>query len=73
MADKLERDIEMALGTAEKGANVTMNTALQLAIKQRTEEFLLTLDQALMATSRGNRSSGEREEDQELIGRSTFE
>ena len=44
MADKLERDIEMALGMAEKGANVTMNTALQLVIKQRTEEFLfLTL------------------------------
>ena len=34
-------------------------------IKQRSEEFLLTLDQALMATSRGNRSSGEIEEDHE--------
>ena len=64
MADKLERDIEMTLGMAEKGANVTMNTALQLVIKQRTEEFLLTLDQALMATRRGNRSSGEIKEDQ---------
>ena len=65
MADKLEWDIEMALRLAEEGANVTLKTALQLEIKQCTEEFFLTLDQALTATRRGNRTSGERVEDQE--------
>ena len=65
MADKLERDIEMALGLAEEGANVTLKTALQLEIKQCTEEFFLTLDQALTATRRRIRPSGKVEEDQE--------
>ena len=58
MADKLEREIEMVLGMAEEGANVTLKTAMQLEIKQRTEEFLLTLHQALKATRRRIRPSG---------------
>ena len=65
MADKLERDIEMALGLAEEGANVTLKTALQLEIKQCTEEFFLTLDQVLAATRKRIRPSGKVEEDQE--------
>ena len=65
MADKVERDIEMALGLAEDGANFTLKTAMQLEIKQRTEEFFLTLDQALTATRRRIRPSGKVEEDQE--------
>ena len=63
MADKLEREIEMVLGLAEEGANVTLNTDMQLVIKQRTEEFLVTLDQALTASRRGTRPSGKVEED----------
>merc|ERR1719167_2090477 len=65
MADKLERDIEMALGFAEEGANVTLNTDMQLVIKQRTEEFLVTLDQALTASRRSTRPSGKIEEDED--------
>jgi len=65
MADKLEREIEMVLGMAEEGANVTLKTAMQLEIKQRTEEFLLTLHQALTATRRRIEPSGKKEEDQE--------
>ena len=65
MADKLERDIETALGLAEEGANVTLKTAMQLEIKQRTEDFLLTLHQALTATRRRIEPSGKIEEDQE--------
>jgi len=65
MADKLERDIEMALGLAEEGANVTLNTDMQLVIKQRTEEFLVTLDQALTASRRSTRPSGKIEEDED--------
>ena len=62
MADKLERDIETALGLAEEGANVTLKTAMQLEIKQRTEEFLLTLHQALTATRRRIEPSGKKED-----------
>ena len=65
MADKLERDIETALGLAEEGANVTLKTAMQLEIKQRTEEFVLTLNQALTATRRRIEPSGIEEEDKE--------
>ena len=65
MADKLERDIETALGLAEEGASVTLKTAMQLEIKQRTEELLLTLHQALTATRRRIEPSGKIEEDQE--------
>ena len=65
MADKLERDIETALGLAEEGANVTLKTAMQLEIKQRTEEFFLTLNQALTATRRRIEPSGIEEEDKE--------
>ena len=65
MADKLEWDIEMALRLAEEGANVTLKTAMQLEIKQRTEEFFLTLDQVLAATRKRIRPSGKIEEDQE--------
>ena len=66
MADKLERDIETALGLAEEGANVTLKTAMQLEIKQRTEEFILTLNQALTATRRRIEPSGIEEEDKEV-------
>ena len=65
MANKLEREIEMVLKLAEEGANVTLNTDMQLVIKQRTEEFLVTLDQALTASKRSTRPSGKIEEDQE--------
>ena len=65
MADKLEREIEMVLGLAEEGANVTLNTDMQLVIKQRTEEFLVTLEQALTASRRSTMPSGKKEEDQE--------
>ena len=64
MADKLERDIETALGLAVEGANVTLKTAMQLEIKQRTEEFFLALNQALTATRRRIEPSG-KEENQE--------
>ena len=65
MANKLEREIEMVLKLAEEGATVTLNTDMQLVIKQRTEEFLVTLDQALTASKRSTRPSGKIEEDQE--------
>ena len=55
----------MVLGLAEEGANFTLNTDMQLVIKQRTEEFLVTLDQALTASRRSIRPSGKVEEDQE--------
>ena len=38
---------------------------MQLEIKQCTDKFFLTLDQALTATRRSNRPSGKEEEDQE--------
>ena len=62
MADKLERDIETALGLAVEGANVTLKTAMQLEIKQGTEEFFLTLNQALTATRRRIEPSGKKED-----------
>ena len=58
-------EIEMVFGLAEEGANVTLNTDMQLVIKQRTEEFLVTLDQELTASRRSIRPSGKVEEDQE--------
>jgi len=68
MADKLEREIDMVLKLAEEGANVTVNTDMQLVIKQRTEEFLITLDQALSASRRIARPSGKIEEEQKGEG-----
>merc|ERR1719204_2094154 len=73
MADKLERDIEMALGLAEEGASVTLKTAMQLEIKQRTEELLLTLHQALTATRRRIEPYGKIEEDQEGEAEAVFQ
>jgi len=73
MADKLEREIEMVLGLAEEGANVTLNTDMQLVIKQRTEEFLITLDQALTASRRSTTPSGKIEEDQEGEAEAVFQ
>ena len=35
-------EIEMVFGLAEEGANVTLNTDMQLVIKQCNEEFLVT-------------------------------
>ena len=58
-------EIEMVLGLAEEWANVTLNTDMQLMIKQCTEEFLVTLDQVLTASRRSIRPSGKVEEDQE--------
>ena len=55
----------MVFGLADEGANVTLNTDKQLVIKQCTEEFLVTLDQALTASRRSIRPSGKVEEDQE--------
>ena len=58
---------------AEEGANVTLNTDMQLVIKQRTEEFLITLDQALTASRRSTRPSGKIEEDQEGEAEAVFQ
>ena len=55
----------MMFGLADEGANVTLNTDKQLVIKQCTEEFLVTLDQALTTSRRSIRPSGKVEEDQE--------
>ena len=61
----MKEEIEMVFGLADEGANVTLNTDKQLVIKQCTEEFLVTLDQALTASRRSIRPSGKVEEDQE--------